>query len=173
MVLATDIFDADLSDLRKSRWNRAFSPSNPEAISTEDESPVMDDLRATIVLEHIIQASDVSHTMQHWQVYQKWNRSLFLELHSAYRAGRMSKDPATFWYNGELGFFDNYVIPLAKKLEECGVFGVSSDEYLNYAMQNRAEWERRGQEIVEELVALAAKEEAKEKDAASLHKYEM
>lgn len=38
---------------------------------------------------------------------------------------------------GELGFFDNYVIPLAKKLKECGVFGVSSDEYLNYALENR------------------------------------
>ena len=45
-------------------------------------------------------------------------------------------------------FFDNYVIPLSKKLKECGVFGVSSDEYLNYALQNRAEWETRGEEIV-------------------------
>lgn len=63
----------------------------------------------------------------------------------------MAKDPATFWYNGEIGFFDNYVIPLAKKLKECGVFGVSSAEFLNYAVQNRAEWEERGQEIVKEL----------------------
>ena len=45
----------------------------------------------------------------------------------------MAADPATFWYQGELGFFDNYIIPLAKKLKECGVFGVSSDEFLNYA----------------------------------------
>lgn len=29
------------------------------------------------------------------------------------------------------------VIPLARKLETCGVFGVSSDEYLNYALNNR------------------------------------
>jgi hypothetical protein len=27
------------------------------------------DVRATIVIEHIIQASDVSHTMQHWHIY--------------------------------------------------------------------------------------------------------
>ena len=51
----------------------------------------------------------------------------------------------------ELSFFDNYIIPLAKKLKECNVFGVSSDECLNYALQNRAEWEERGQEIVKEL----------------------
>jgi hypothetical protein len=43
-----------------------------------------------------------------------------------------------------MGFFDNYIIPLAKKLQECGVFGVSSDEYLQYAIANRQEWERRG-----------------------------
>jgi len=31
---------------------------------------------------------------------------------------------------GEIGFYDFYIIPLAKKLDQCGVFGVSSDEYL-------------------------------------------
>ena len=43
-------------------------------------------------------------------------------------------------------------IPLAKKLKDCGVFGVSSDEYLNYALQNRAEWEARGQQVVAEMM---------------------
>lgn len=50
-------------------------------------------------------------------------------------------------------------IPLAKKLETCGIFGVSSDEYLNYAQQNRAEWEERGHEIVAEWVAELTKED--------------
>ena len=53
---------------------------------------------------------------------------------------------------GEIGFFDFYIIPLAKKLEDCGVFGVSSHEYLSYALKNREEWELRGQEVVAELV---------------------
>ena len=39
--------------------------------------------------------------------------------------------------------------PLAKKLKDCGVFGVSSDEYLNYALENRREWEKKGKAIVE------------------------
>ena len=64
----------------------------------------------------------------------------------------MGSDPSTFWYNGELGFFDNYIIPLAKKLKECGVFGVSSDEYLNYAVLNREEWREKGELIVESLI---------------------
>jgi hypothetical protein len=144
VVLATDIFDKELNDLRKVRWDQAFSGEQPlENVS---------DLRATIVIEHIIQASDVSHTMQHWHVYQKWNKHLFKELYAAYKAGRMGADPSTFWYKGELGFFDNYIIPLAKKLKECNVFGVSSDEYLNYAVLNRAEWEERGREMVEEFM---------------------
>jgi hypothetical protein len=66
--------------------------------------------------------------------------------------GRTDTDPSTTWYQGEIGFFDFYIIPLAKKLKDCGVFGVSSDEYLNYAMQNRNEWKDRGQEIVLEMI---------------------
>jgi hypothetical protein len=103
-------------------------------------------------MEHIIQASDVCHTMQHWHVYRKWNSRLFHELLLAWRSGRLGADPASFWYQGELSFFDNYIIPLAKKLKDCKVFGVSSDEVLNYALKNRAEWEIRGKEIVEEMM---------------------
>ena len=55
-------------------------------------------------------------------------------------------------HTGEIGFFDFYIIPLAKKLKECGVFGVSSDEYLNYAIQNRDEWEACGEKVVADMV---------------------
>ena len=127
--------------MRKGRWNRAFNEGHNDS-----------DLRATIVIEHIIQASDVSHTMQHWHIYRKWNERLFLEMYTAFKQGRMAKNPADFWYHGEIGFFDNYVIPLAKKLEQCGVFGVSSDECLNYASQNRLEWEARGQDVVKSIM---------------------
>ena len=51
-----DIFDKELNDLRKYRWNRAFSNE-----SEQDE--LHNDLRATIVIEHIIQAADVAHTV--------------------------------------------------------------------------------------------------------------
>jgi hypothetical protein len=47
---------------------------------------------------------------------------------------------------------DFYVIPLAEKLSECGVFGVSSDETLEYALENRREWELNGEEMVEMMV---------------------
>jgi len=107
--------------------------------------------KATVVIEHLIQASDVAHTMQHWHIYQRWNERFFEENIKAFRQGRSEKNPLEFWYRGELGFFDFYVIPLAKKLKDCGVFGVSSDEYLNYATRNRQEWETRGEQIVRDL----------------------
>jgi hypothetical protein len=55
------------------------------------------------------------------------------------------------WYKGEIGFFDFYIISLANKLKDCGVLGVSSDEYLNYTIKNREEWKLRRMEVVEEL----------------------
>jgi len=147
-VLATDIFDKELQTLRRNRWHKAFA--DDDAI-TDSESNKRN-RKATIVIEHLIQASDVAHTMQHWHVYQKWNERLFDEMMVAFKSGRMDSNPAENWYQGELKFFDSYIIPLAKKLKECGVFGVSSDEYLRYALENRREWESKGEEIVAKMV---------------------
>ena len=49
VVLATDIFDKELNNLRKARWEQAFSDKTPDS--------EVNDLRAAIVIEHIIQAS--------------------------------------------------------------------------------------------------------------------
>jgi class 3 adenylate cyclase len=148
-VMATDIMDKDLKALRNTRWDKAFNESMVDATEASKDAV---DRKATIVIEHLIQASDVSHTMQHWHIYRKWNTRLFGEMFQAFVEGRADKNPADFWYQGEIGFFDFYIIPLAKKLKDCGVFGVSSDEFLNYAVSNRQEWEKRGQEIVAEML---------------------
>ena len=73
-------------------------------------------------------------------------------MYSAFKSGRMAADPTEFWFEGELKFFDNYVIPLAKKLKECKVFGVCSDEYLSYAQLNRDEWQQTGQDMLQKLI---------------------
>jgi class 3 adenylate cyclase len=80
-VMATDIADKDLGALRKARWEKAFKNDARSVTSngTSIDSSNQDDVnrKATIVIEHLIQASDVSHTMQHWHVYLKWNERLF------------------------------------------------------------------------------------------------
>jgi len=142
-VMATDIADKELQTLRKARWATAFSEDHV------DPTPELEvNRKATIVIEHLIQASDVSHTMQHWNIYLQWNERFFMECYDAYKVGRAGSDPSVGWYKGEIGFFDFYIIPLAKKLENCGVFGVSSYEYLNYAKSNREDWAREGERIV-------------------------
>jgi hypothetical protein len=83
---------------------------------------------------------------------EKYNCCLFEERYVAFLRGKAGENPPwESWYKGEIWFFDNYIVPLAQKLNECGVFGVSYDEYLNYAQQNRLEWEHKGEGIVSEL----------------------
>ena len=48
-------------------------PGRAQFVSVADDR----NRKATIVIEHLIQASDVSHTMQHWEVYISWNEKLF------------------------------------------------------------------------------------------------
>jgi len=146
-VIATDIFDKELKAGRNARWEKAFHNSSPN----DDDATWKNNRKATIVIEHIIQASDVSHTFQHWHIYQKWNGRLLAEMYKAFREGRADKDPSEFWYKGEIGFFDFYIIPLAKKLADCGCFGVSSGEYLSYAENNLAEWKLKGQDVVDKM----------------------
>eukprot|EP00980_Cylindrotheca_fusiformis_P016353 scaffold4870_cov135-Cylindrotheca_fusiformis.AAC.3 len=151
-VMATDIVDRELQALRKARWETAFHNVDPTEESLDDGAE-SEDCKATIVIEHLIQASDVSHTMQHWYVYKKWNERFFMECYGAFVAGRADVDPSKNWYKEEIGFFDHYVIPLAKKLQSCGVFGVSSHEYLNYAVANREEWVREGDSLVQQYIS--------------------
>lgn len=58
-VLATDIMDKTLGEIRKARWNKAFN-EQPKQEAAKDNV----NRKATIVIEHLIQASDVAHTMQ-------------------------------------------------------------------------------------------------------------
>jgi class 3 adenylate cyclase len=144
-VIATDIADKDLQTWRQKRWDKAFHEQQSDG-STMDR-------KATLLFEYILQTSDIAPTMQHWHVYQKWNQRLFEERYIPFVLGNDEEDPSLKWYEGELAFFDNYVIPLARNLEESNVFGVSCDDYLAYALENRREWEVKGKQLVTEMVA--------------------
>ena len=50
------------------------------------------------------------------------------------------------------------IIPLAKKLRDCGVFGPTSDENLDYAKKNRSMWEKEGKSIVAAMLEKAERE---------------
>ena len=155
IVIATDIFDPGLSKRREDRMQRAFDPnhwSNAIGASTPSKEGESASLKATVMLELLMQASDIAHTMQHWNVYTTWNQRLFEEMYAAFEAGRFPVDPSEGWYEGELKFFDEKVIPLAKELKSCGIFGDYSDEYLQFATENREHWETEGKTFVQTMV---------------------
>jgi hypothetical protein len=55
-IMAKDVFDESLRSGRQSRWAAVFGGG---AFSTDP------DRRSTIIVEHVIQEADMSHTMQH------------------------------------------------------------------------------------------------------------
>ena len=152
-VIATDFFDEELRERRLRRWEEAF----PRNVKVDGKQHVRESARdgeasrkAALVIEYMIQASDISHTMQHWNVYIKWNKRLYLERYDAFKSGKSAKDPTSDWYQNELDFFDKYVIPLAKNLIGCEVFGSASEECLAYATANRRDWASKGRDMVKE-----------------------
>jgi hypothetical protein len=149
VVMATDIFDKKLNGSLHLRWLKAFDEdARTEEISEEE----LGNLKATVIIEHVMQVADVMHTMQHFHSYRRWNERLFEEMYAAFKDGRSKKDPSLDWYEGEIWFFDNCVIPLSQKIKDSGIFGVQGDDCLKNAISNKKDWTLKGADIVRELV---------------------
>lgn len=82
-------------------------------------------------------------------------RTSILKIYSAFLDGRAEKDPSEEWYKGELWFFDNWVLPLAQNLKDCGVWNVASDQLLKQATSNRFKWALEGQETCRAMLEKA------------------
>ena len=148
-VMATDKTDDVHQAHRDNRWRQAFMLPYRR---TEEE---VASRKATALVETLIQAADAAYTMQDWKIYQKWNQRLFEEKYHAYQNGRFGKNdgkvnPAEYWYEDQLQFFDSFVIPLAEKLRD-GLELSDSDEFLDYAILNRDQWQDDGEELVREM----------------------
>lgn len=61
-IMATDIQDTQLRELNYKRWEKAFNIETQTHLSSQE---VMNQ-RAAVVVQYLLQASDVSHMMQHW-----------------------------------------------------------------------------------------------------------
>ena len=83
-IMATDIADKSLNAHRRSQWAKYFGGGGELLDPSSDPSSEVElNEKAKLVLDCLIQASDVSHTMQHWQIYIKVSliyRSLWLRL---------------------------------------------------------------------------------------------
>ena len=152
-VLSTDLYDRELRTFRETRWSKVFPPKSESGEAAGPPTYITEsNAKATIIMELIVQTSNIAHTMQHFQVYRKWNFRLFCEMYTAFQEGRSQEDPSKSWYEKELSFFDDHVIPLAKKLKDCEVFGVLATECVNNSIENRNEFAEFGQEMVYEYL---------------------
>ena len=94
------------------------------------------------IIEQVLQVSEVSHALQHFPVFTKWNKLLFKEMYGAYTSGSSNSscnkddDSAVSWYKNELELFDRRIV-LARRLRDCGVFHKTADVYLSAAITNR------------------------------------
>lgn len=107
-----------------------------------------DDLKAAVIMELMLRAADVSHNMQSWENMTLWMSRLFKELISAHEAGR-GIDPCRYWFDNQIKVIEYYLMPLANRLEEVGVFvdevGASFAEVLQ---ENHDRWMIEGFDLI-------------------------
>lgn len=161
MILSTDINSKECIERNKKKWELAFAEDVTDAqyhhisscpAAMQSDSSQISYLQISSVLEQMIQAADVAHLMQSWSVFLKWGRKLFRELLAANLAGRGPDVPAN-WFQCQIDFFDFYIFGLARRLEECGIFGPNASVFLENASNNRARWVKEGERICTELYA--------------------
>jgi len=142
LILCTDISSKERRDLCKNRWETRSSSNSGVA-------------RA--IVDHIMQVADVSHTMQKFETFLKWNQRLYRERLAAYerRDDANISHPSDNWYASELGFFDFYIIPLAERLDTSGAFGSNVVNLAEKAKNNRARWLEEGKAITQKMIASA------------------
>jgi len=117
--------------------------SSNSYLSAAELSTLQMNLKANVVMEQFIQIADVAHLMQDYSVFLKWNKHLYDELWAAKIAGR-GFDPTEKWYECQISFFDNYVIPLSTRISESGIFGIEGRLFLTNAINNKERWIQEG-----------------------------
>jgi len=112
----------------------------------------IDPLRETVVMETIMKASDVAHNLQGWEQMAKWSNRLFLELKKAFVQGR-GDDPQGGWFTNQIGFIEAYLLPLARKLDDTGVFGdVRGSIFAQIVEESKDRWMREGASLTANII---------------------
>lgn len=82
----------------------------------------------------------------------KWSNRLFLELKKAHKEGR-GGDPKNNWFENQIGFLESYLLPLARRLEDMGVFGdVIGPVFARLVEANRDRWMTDGLGVASNII---------------------
>jgi 3'5'-cyclic nucleotide phosphodiesterase len=117
-------------------------------IGGDDDDDDTDELKASVVLECIMTACDVAHNLQGFAQMCTWSKRLYLELLRAHEQNR-GPDPATKWFENQIGFLESYLIPLAARLDETGVFDLKFAAIVRNSLD---QWLVEGLEFTEAMI---------------------
>uniref|UniRef100_A0A7S1BMB6 Phosphodiesterase n=1 Tax=Corethron hystrix TaxID=216773 RepID=A0A7S1BMB6_9STRA len=116
-------------------------------------------LKSMVLTESLMQTADIAHTMQDWKNFLKWNYRLYKELMNCHRQGFMH-NPSQHWSQGEIGFFEGYVIPLATRTEFC--FRNAPLKLVKLANNNLRRWRIQGDAVTKLFILGVENQEAEE-----------
>lgn len=78
---------------------------------------------------------------------------LYLELRKAHLSNR-GMDAQPRWFENQIGFLESYLLPLAHRLEDTGVFGSTmGTSFAQIVENNRDKWLTEGYEATQKLFA--------------------
>lgn len=137
----------------------AYPKVAPVATDVDDDP---DELKASVVMETIMTAADVAHNLQGWGQMVIWSGRLYMEVRKAYVEGR-GGDPQFGWFENQIGFLESYLLPLARRLEDTGVFGESMGQAFAAIVEaNRNKWFVDGKGVTDAIIAKGAETYNKE-----------
>ena len=138
----------------------------PQEIKLGPPEPV-DELREAVVMETILTAADVAHNLQGFDQMVKWSNRLYLELRRAYIDGR-GDCPQNGWFNNQIGFLDFYLLPVARKLDDMGVFDDRiGAQFAENVQNNRERWTKEGMNVTAKIVVEGEKTYPHDDDSAA------
>jgi hypothetical protein len=87
-----------------------------------------------------------------------WSNRLFLELKRAHMQGR-GPDPKGGWFENQIAFLESYLLPLARRLEDMGIYGpVVGPVFARLVETNRDRWLVEGMAVTEAIIAKGTEE---------------
>lgn len=125
-------------------------------VGEDEDEEEEDDLKIIVILEQIITAADIAHVLQGWKQMEKFSNRLYLELRSAQIQSR-GPDCSPNWYGNQISFLESYILPLAHRLEDMGVFGpLIGPVFARLVEANRDQWISDGQKVTDDIIALGS-----------------
>jgi 3'5'-cyclic nucleotide phosphodiesterase len=141
----------------KSNQSAAEQEASPGEYHRKLQADEPDELKATVVMETLMTAADVAHNLQGWDHMVKWSGRLYMELRRAHVAKR-GFDPQEKWFENQIGFLESYLLPVARRLEDTGVFGEEMGQMFTATVEaNRDRWLTQGYEETQKIIAAGNK----------------